>query len=167
MKWDAEYRKKQKASWTPKRRVAASSKMKGRKITWAKKISASIVKKYEDPEYLAKKERHKTPPALKEFRHRLKNYRNNAKHKGLTWGLTDTEAVSLFVAPCHYCGFAAASPKANGIDRKNNCDGYVPENVVPCCKVCNWAKGKMTYGEFIVWLNHVADFRLLLKAGIK
>jgi len=40
----------------------------------------------------------------------------------------------------------------NGIDRKENGIGYIESNAVTCCKVCNWAKGKMSYGDFMLWV---------------
>lgn len=46
----------------------------------------------------------------------------------------------------------------NGIDRKNNTLGYLPDNVVPCCKTCNWAKGKKSYEEFMEYLRRVVNF---------
>jgi hypothetical protein len=45
----------------------------------------------------------------------------------------------------------------NGIDRINSAHGYVPGNVVPCCKVCNFMKQSLTQSEFI------DNIRLILK----
>lgn len=36
-----------------------------------------------------------------------------------------------------------------GIDRKNNVVGYTPENCIPCCFVCNKAKGERDMNEFV------------------
>jgi hypothetical protein len=36
----------------------------------------------------------------------------------------------------------------NGVDRVDSSKGYVKENVVPCCKWCNIAKGNKSAAEF-------------------
>lgn len=58
---------------------------------------------------------------------------------------------------CHYCqssvSFAMHCVVKNGqayqLDRMDNSKGYVPGNVVVCCKRCNHAKGnRFTYSEW-------------------
>ncbi len=46
----------------------------------------------------------------------------------------------------------------NGVDRIDSKKGYEETNVVPCCKMCNFAKKELKYEEFMVWINR-------LKAG--
>jgi len=79
---------------------------------------------------------------------------------------------------CHYCGAVpnnfsksyttpASDPQLekgafySGLDRLDNSKGYEPGNVVSCCKPCNWAKGKKTYGQFVAWLDQLGSFRAL------
>ncbi len=90
------------------------------------------------------------------------DYRNNAKRRKVGWNLTDEQFNRLTKSDCHYCGRSPRSIQKNkytgpytynGIDRKDNLQGYCWENVVPCCKPCNWAKGKMTYDEFMLWIG--------------
>ena len=45
----------------------------------------------------------------------------------------------------------------NGIDRKDNNIGYIIENCVSCCGICNRMKMDMSYDDF---LNHI---RLIYK----
>ena len=45
----------------------------------------------------------------------------------------------------------------NGIDRKNANDDYTEENCVPCCSVCNFAKGVMSYDDFFYWIEQVNE----------
>jgi hypothetical protein len=40
----------------------------------------------------------------------------------------------------------------SGLDRVNPLVGYVPGNVVPCCKFCNFAKSDSTLTEFLARL---------------
>lgn len=36
----------------------------------------------------------------------------------------------------------------NGLDRMDSSRGHSPDNIVPCCKHCNWMKNDMPYQEF-------------------
>ena len=95
-------------------------------------------------------------------------YKSSAIKRNLEWQLSDDDVQTIMVLRCHYCGI---EPKQmlrhnnwskhrdpvlyNGIDRVDNSRGYVPDNVVPCCKVCNRAKDTMTQEEFISWAERV------------
>ena len=60
---------------------------------------------------------------------------------------------------CHYCGKGVefVARNINGkrairynLDRKNNFRGYCAENLVVCCKVCNYTKGdRFNYDQFV------------------
>lgn len=45
----------------------------------------------------------------------------------------------------------------NGLDRIDSDLGYVINNVVPCCKICNTAKMDHPQDQFIEWLNRIAN----------
>jgi len=95
----------------------------------------------------------------------LKKYKNSAKKRGHSFELTLEEFNYLIQQNCHYCG----SPphlyhKAwgvireggflyNGIDRVDSSLGYLTENVVPCCKECNYLKWDRTEKGFAQWLS--------------
>jgi hypothetical protein len=50
--------------------------------------------------------------------------------------------------PCHYCG-AELPLHIVGLDRVDNARGYTRDNIVPCCALCNDAKGHLlSYDEF-------------------
>lgn len=97
-------------------------------------------------------------------------YKYNAKAKSLCFTLTLKQFEELVRSKCIYCG---AVPKqyfkrigtgdngkflCNGIDRINNAKGYTLKNCVPCCGICNHAKGTMTRRRFKAWLRKVADY---------
>lgn len=98
-------------------------------------------------------------PAFRSARNR---YRVNARSRDLSWCLTDEDFLRLTSQDCHYCGAAPANVAGtfvyNGIDRMDNDRGYEPENVVPCCPKCNWAKRDMPYDEFLAWIARLASF---------
>ncbi len=73
----------------------------------------------------------------------LSLYKSNARRRGLAWALEDEHALDLLITDhCFYCG----APPTNGIDRVNNLKGYVEDNVVSCCRMCNNAKLDSTRG---------------------
>jgi len=85
--------------------------------------------------------------------------KTGAKERGLVWGLDDETFDLLSHSPCHYCGCPpsqiakgvglAADFIYNGIDRKDNGQGYTKENSVACCWTCNWWKRDLTEEAFI------------------
>lgn len=106
----------------------------------------------------------------------LNNYKNSARHTGRTWDLTDEEFDQLTSSECFYCGcppgriFYAKDSKGkkgnsggfiyNGIDRVDNILGYISENVVPACRICNFAKGSLSFDEFMAWIDRLTAHKL-------
>lgn len=94
-------------------------------------------------------------------------WRNGARVRGLAWELTLEDVARIMRSPCHYCGASDSNEvrkrgltfRHNGCDRVDNARGYHPDNVVPCCAVCNRAKLTMGYADFVAWLDRVATFR--------
>jgi len=92
-------------------------------------------------------------------------YKAGAKRRNLEYTLTDNVFKNLTHSPCYYCGQLPSNIRAkssaygayifNGIDRVDNSKGYVIENVVPCCKLCNQAKSDKTQQEFYDWIKKV------------
>ena len=86
------------------------------------------------------------------FRRRFNNYQHSSKRKNLSFTFTVEEFREFYDAPCTYCGLTPAQ----GIDRRNNAIGYLPENSVPCCAQCNYAKRDMPERAFLAWVARVA-----------
>lgn len=92
-------------------------------------------------------------------------YRCGAVKRGLTFELTPEQFKELTQRNCHYCGSEPSNVwKAwsetyvgGGIDRKDNTVGYIFENCLPCCKICNRAKRESSYNDFIVWLKKAGE----------
>jgi hypothetical protein len=63
-----------------------------------------------------------------------------AKRRALDWDITLHEYLYIISKPCYYCG-GALPLTGSGLDRMDNTQGYVPNNVVSCCTVCNRIKG--------------------------
>ena len=47
--------------------------------------------------------------------------------------------------------------KYNGVDRVDNSLGYIKENCVACCKICNNAKSTLSISEWQEWIIRVHD----------
>jgi hypothetical protein len=100
----------------------------------------------------------------------LLTYQLSAQKRKYEWGLTDEEFFLVTQQVCHYCGLPPSLRKdtkryngglmCNGIDRKDNSKGYFPDNIVPACKVCNYAKCTMTYEEYTEFLTRAGKFQL-------
>tara|TARA_B100001121_G_C18181731_1_gene385996 strand:+ start:131 stop:517 length:387 start_codon:yes stop_codon:yes gene_type:complete len=56
--------------------------------------------------------------------------------------------------PCFYC----REKPAMGIDRISNSSGYYfPYNVVPCCSLCNFVKGRYTTNFFLKHMSKISN----------
>jgi 5-methylcytosine-specific restriction endonuclease McrA len=85
-------------------------------------------------------------------------YKKQAADRGYEFELSKDLFTSLVLSPkCFYCLRDAYQITYDttvlGIDRKDNSVGYKESNCVPCCKECNYAKGKMSFRDFISKFN--------------
>lgn len=98
---------------------------------------------------------------------------SDAKNRNLSFDISLEWFIIAIHIPCHYCGSADANSalvtlhdesgkpyripyRYNGIDRMDNSIGYVEDNCLPCCFICNRAKRDMGYFEFEEYLINVA-----------
>lgn len=92
------------------------------------------------------------------------HYKYNAKYREYSFTLSKKQFYSIVTANCFYCGISpqqyltepAEKFLYNGIDRIDNNKGYIRNNVVACCKVCNNAKASMSKKEFIQWVRRIS-----------
>lgn len=103
------------------------------------------------------------------------NIKSSADKRMLEMLLTYDQIKELIAQPCYYCGNIASNYMIhkstckgktyksngglayNGLDRVDNTKGYIIGNVVPCCKHCNSAKGKLTIEEFRLWVERISN----------
>ena len=83
---------------------------------------------------------------------KLYDYKKSAKNRGLKFELSDEYFFDLVQLPCHYCGY---NESIIGIDRKDSNIGYIKNNVVPCCEMCNLMKNDKSYDDFIKICSHI------------
>jgi hypothetical protein len=83
--------------------------------------------------------------------------RNQKRKIKLEFSLTKNEVYEFIKQPCYYCG----NKKDNiGIDRIFNDIGYLPENCVSCCWMCNDMKGDVDVGEFLYQVEKIYNYRV-------
>lgn len=93
-------------------------------------------------------------------------YKRHAKGRGHAFELSREFVARITAMSCHYCGSKPGNFMKtknsiiglafNGIDRVDNTQGYNEANVVPCCKICNRAKGNLTVTQFLEWAKNIA-----------
>lgn len=98
------------------------------------------------------------------------SYVQGAKKRSLEFALTKDEFYALSQKNCNYCGLEPKqirSPRLktktanyifNGIDRVDSAKGYIIENCVPCCKVCNRMKVDTPLGMWIDKMKTILDY---------
>ncbi len=95
-----------------------------------------------------------------------RRYKYGANARSYEFKLTFDEFNKLISQNCYYCN-AEPKPyledkfyynnleplKRNGIDRLNNNIGYIQNNVVPCCNICNKLKMDLSIDDFYKWIH--------------
>lgn len=99
----------------------------------------------------------KLPPGESALNKVFASYKRSALNKGLDFSLSREVGLFLLRGSCFYCGTEPSNVMVtnrgstatySGIDRVDNTVGYVPDNVVSCCKRCNVAKNSQTFDQF-------------------
>lgn len=96
------------------------------------------------------------------------HYLQSAKRRKYIFNLSLEDFIKISSSDCHYCGLVAKKTLIssknnkvgftyNGVDRKDNKKGYNLQNCLPCCEICNRAKMKTSYEDFISYLNRIKN----------
>jgi hypothetical protein len=115
------------------------------------------------------------PSGISMRNHKYAGYKKEAAQRGIEFNISMDQFLKLTSQNCFYCGAKPSNCSSRkyrngefiyqGIDRVDNAKGYLIDNVVPCCKICNNWKGKMTVGDFI---NHAQKiFSRILDMGTR
>jgi 5-methylcytosine-specific restriction endonuclease McrA len=71
-------------------------------------------------------------------------YKSDAKRRNLIFDIDKDMFMYIISKNCYYCG----TIESMGIDRLNNSQGYIVENVVASCTTCNMMKRVLSPQEF-------------------
>lgn len=97
----------------------------------------------------------------------FRRYKTQAKWRKIQFDLDMDTFRELVTSNCTYCNRQRSQTIIskggivfvyNGIDRKDNKKGYMSNNCVSCCSVCNYMKSDFTYDEFIEQCKIIAKF---------
>lgn len=91
------------------------------------------------------------------FKRLYTKYIRGAEERKLLFNLSISEFYKLTQGNCHYCGrkpyqIAKSTSREflyNGVDRVDNKQGYLPDNVISCCGKCNTMKHHYSYSDFV------------------
>lgn len=108
-------------------------------------------------------ESRRLPPGLASMRYLINSYKKSARIHKYEYNLTEEQFKILTRQDCYYCGAKPSGESNyrvyngsyiyNGLDRIDNTKGYMIDNVVPCCKICNYAKKAKTLQEYKDWIK--------------
>lgn len=91
-------------------------------------------------------------------------YLNSANKRQIDFQLLESDVADLIRQSCFYCGSPPNNKqkirkntivKYSGIDRRDNSIGYILDNCVPCCKICNTAKLDLSEDQFISHIKKI------------
>lgn len=84
----------------------------------------------------------------------FKMYERNAKKANRDFSLTLAFFSTFWQKPCFYCG---EDIDTIGIDRIDNSIGYIEDNIVSCCKLCNLMKRSLSQKEFLLKCRKISQ----------
>lgn len=105
------------------------------------------------------------------FNNLFYQYIRSAKKRGYSFDLDKESFRKITKKNCHYCGGepnrvikgqgkTSGDYIYNGIDRIDNSIGYIEDNIVPCCFICNSMKHTLSVEDF---LKHIET--ILIHSG--
>jgi len=80
--------------------------------------------------------------------------------------LSKDECCNLFDKSCYYCKHKDDNGFLNGIDRKSSYLGYIKDNVVTCCKMCNYIKGSHEHNDFLQIVDHILVYNQKIEGDL-
>lgn len=90
-----------------------------------------------------------------------------AARDGYDFDLTFEELEKLVKKKCYFCNcdqtIINGVKRLNGIDRLDNNLGYLKDNIVACCRVCNMMKNTLNEATFILMCSHIANYSGFVK----
>ena len=83
-----------------------------------------------------------------------------SKREEINLELTYDQYLGIVVDPCHYCGVVEDRGVAefNGVDRFTNTKGFVLDNCVSCCTMCNTMKKSLCGIAFVHRVCHILTY---------
>jgi hypothetical protein len=96
--------------------------------------------------------------------YKLRMYKDSAIRRGHDFNYNEEKFKLMLFQPCYYCGLKPTKNLINGVDRVNNNKGYVINNCVSCCNVCNVLKRDASIFKFINMIRHLLSYLKIIDA---
>lgn len=89
---------------------------------------------------------------------RANKIKRDAKYRNYIFTI-DIETIKIIIIMnCFYCGQTRTNSYLNGVDRVRNDIGYLFDNCIPCCKICNLMKHVKSIDNFIKIIKHISAY---------
>ena len=95
---------------------------------------------------------------IKNVNSQYKIYIRSAGDKNLVFDLSQDVYIEKVKEPCYYCGEIDEHKGFNGIDRMNQQMGYIVDNCVSCCQMCNYMKRSLSASDFTDRCEHILAY---------
>jgi len=115
------------------------------------------------------------PKGVAAFNRLYQSYCHTAKNRGYAFSLSEKAFKLITKQRCYYCGTKPTQIRRvkscngdyvhNGIDRTDNSKGYVPGNIVACCRQCNFMKNNYSQKDFLAHVERIHKHQLNLSRG--
>jgi hypothetical protein len=103
------------------------------------------------------------------FNRILRQYKKNAKARGFEFRLSNEIFKNIITQQCFYCGIEPIQIMKqkyntgvfyyNGLDRIDSLEGYIEDNVIPCCGTCNAMKSAMGKQKFLDHIEKIHNYQ--------
>jgi hypothetical protein len=94
------------------------------------------------------------------FKRRYRVAKHLAYRRKMKFLLTFEEYTNLISQPCYYCGADLVFEHGASIDRIDNEKGYMLDNLLPCCNICNKGRNTIyTVDEWKIMMGACLKFR--------
>ncbi|CAM9485978.1 unnamed protein product, partial [Pylaiella littoralis] len=87
--------------------------------------------------------------------YRWRVFKEQACRRNINVSISFDEYSGIVRTACWYCGDFTYKGYS-GVDRVQNAGTYENDNVVPCCKTCNFMKGSLSVNDFLGKVKHIA-----------
>ena len=153
IKKNGKYNKKCDECRKKQNEYGRESRKKNKAGVVVKRKRAREKKKRENPEGLMEMDRMNNAKRNKqeqtEPKSKLRAIKNSAKKREIPFAKEDWDVMeNRLEDPCDLCG-AKDGVFLNGLDRIDSSKGYMAENTVACCQMCNVTKGKLSKDELL------------------
>lgn len=110
------------------------------------------------------------PYGIASFNLLFASYKQRSRSKNIDFELNEEQFRKLTSNNCYYCNRKPSNKfnikhingdyYYNGIDRKDNNIGYILNNCLSCCEICNKAKRDLPYEDYVLWIQDLLKFQI-------